>query len=609
MSYINQAQFMRNFNDSHREQFEPKLFKRDNEDIVNAIHEVVKSCERDKYFTLKLLSFEAIYDYEDIFNILRLHEEKRRRKNNKLENTYDFINIKDTDMILIKIEWLIRHNGIERIEEDGVTTEVINPEKILEVLIAVPRFVKGYYFRLSGNYYTTTFQIVDGSTYNNSTASQSKVDTVTLKTIFSPLRIFRCFRTMKDLVSGQEINVIEYNANVFKNTVNALYYLLAHFGIYGLEQFLDIDCISLSTEPIMRDDFVCFEKHGIYISCPKIYFQDPVVQTFCSTLYAGIYKDTNINDLFNVRYWLKNLGAAFKNSSIDKGLFVLDSIDGIYDNITKRDLHLPEEDKKNIYTIIRWLLREFSQLRVKENVDVRTKRIRIADYIAAIYANKLNLSMYRISDMGKRIALKKVEQAIYTQPMYILNNISAQSNLVSYRDMVNDNDATVALKYTYKGISGLGEDGASVQPIYRYVDPSHIGILDLDSSSGSDPGLSGMICPMAHLYDNSFSEYEEPNTWRENFNKLKTEYKKGTEVPIMFDTPPEPYEYYKLREQIVQEELELSRVVCPIENINDPTVNYTAAAQAIQEMKEEKPQSIFRFNISDLSNEEQNSGY
>ena len=609
MSYINQAQFMRNFNDSHREQFEPKLFKRDNEDIVNAIHEVVKSCERDKYFTLKLLSFEAIYDYEDIFNTLRLHEEKRRRKNNKLENTYDFINIKDTDMILIKIEWLIRHNGIERIEEDGVTTEVINPEKILEVLIAVPRFVKGYYFRLSGNYYTTTFQIVDGSTYNNSTASQSKVDTVTLKTIFSPLRIFRCFRTMKDLVSGQEINVIEYNANVFKNTVNALYYLLAHFGIYGLEQFLDIDCVSLSTEPIMRDDFVCFEKHGIYISCPKIYFQDPVVQTFCSTLYAGIYKDTNINDLFNVRYWLKNLGAAFKNSSIDKGLFVLDSIDGIYDNITKRDLHLPEEDKKNIYTIIRWLLREFSQLRVKENVDVRTKRIRIADYIAAIYANKLNLSMYRISDMGKRITLKKVEQAIYTQPMYILNNISAQSNLVSYRDMVNDNDATVALKYTYKGISGLGEDGASVQPIYRYVDPSHIGILDLDSSSGSDPGLSGMICPMAHLYDNSFSEYEEPNTWKENFDKLKKEYKKETEVPITFDKPPEPYEYYKLREQIVQEELELSRVVCPIENINDPTVNYTMAAQAIQEMKEEKPQSIFKFNISDLPEEDQNSGY
>lgn len=611
MAYINQAQFMRQFNESHREQFEDKLFQRNNEDIVNAIEQVVRSCERDKYFTLKLLTFRAIYDYEEIYNTLRLHEEKRRRKNNKLENSYDFINIKDTDMILIKIEWLIRHNGIERVEEEGKTIELINPEEILEVLIAVPRFTKKYYFRLSGNYYTTTFQIVDGSTYNNSTASQSKVDTVTLKTIFSPLRIFRCFRNMKDLVTGAEMNVIEYNANIFSNTVNAMYYLLAHFGIYGLVQFLGIDCISVTTEPILREDFVCFEKHGIYISCPKFFFQDPVVQSFCSTLYAGIYKDTNINDLFNVRYWLKNLGAAFKNSSIDKGLFVLDSVDGIYDNITKRDLHLPNEDKENIYTIIRWLLREFSQLRVKENVDVRTKRIRIADYIAAIYANKLNRSMYRISDLGKRITLKKVEQAIYTQPMYILNNISSQSNLVSYRDMVNDNDATVALKYTYKGISGLGEDGASVQPIYRYVDPSHIGILDLDASSGSDPGLSGMICPMTKLYNNSFSEYEEPNTWKENFKKMQEEYKKekGVQSPIEFDTPPEPYEYYKLRDRIVQEELELSRVVCPIENIHDPSINYTCAAQTLEQLNAQKPESIFKFNIMDLPSEDSNSGY
>lgn len=593
MAYINQAQFMRQFNETHREQFEPDLFRRDNEDLISSIEHVIRSCERDKYFTLKLLSFNVIYDYEEIFNTLRAHEEKRRRKNNKLENTYDFINIKDTDMILIRLEWLVRHNGIERQEIDGKTVEVVNPEEILEVLIALPRFTKGYYFRLSGNYYTTTFQIVDGSTYNNSTASQSKVDTVTMKTMFSPLRIFRCFRDMVDIKSKSTIKVIEYNANIFSNTVNAMYYLLAHYGVYGLCQFLDIDCIKVTTQPILSDDILCFKKHDIYISCPKVCFQDPVVQSFCATLYSAIYKDTNINDLFNVRYWLKVLGTAFKNASIDKGLFVLDSVDGIYDNITKRDLHLPEEDKENIYTIIRWLLREFSQLRIKENVDVRTKRIRIADYVAAIYATKLNKGMYRISDMGKRITLKKVIQAIYTQPMYIMNNLSAQSNLVAYRDMVNDNDATVALKYTYKGISGLGEDGASVQPVYRYVDPSHVGILDLDASSGSDPGLSGMICPMTKLYNNSFSEYEEPNTWKENYAPLKAEYKGNSISPIDFDVPPAPYEFYKLREQIVQEELELNKIICPVENINDPNILYTCSAQQIEQQETQPTKSIF----------------
>lgn len=595
MNYIDQAHFMRMFNETHREQFEPQLFKRDNEEMVASIAEVVKSCEKDKYFTLKLLSFETIYDYEKIYDTLRNHEEKRKKKNSKLENIYDFINIKDTDMILIKLEWLIRHNGVERQEIDGKTIEVVNPQDIMEVLIALPRFVKGYYFRLSGNYYTTTFQIVDGSTYNNSTASQSKVDTVTMKTIFSPLRIFRCFRDMTDLNTNTTIKVIEYNANIFSNTVNALYYLLAHFGIYGLNQMLDIDCVRVSLQPDNRPEMLCFQKHHIYITCPRICFQDPVVQSYCATLYSGIYKDTDINDLFNVRYWLRNLGLSFKNASIDKGLFVLDSVDGIYDNITKRDLHLPDEDKENIYTIIRWLLREFSQLRVKENTDVRTKRIRIADYISAIYANRINKGLYRISDMGRRVTLKKVAQAIYTQPMFILNNMSAQSNLVSYRDMVNDNDATVALKYTYKGISGLGEDGASVQPIYRYIDPSHVGILDLDASSNSDPGMSGMICPMTKIYNNSFSEYQEPKTWEENYAQYREQYKQGKVCPVTFDNPPAPYEYYNLREQIVKEELELNRVTCPVENINDPSILYTCSAQQLEKnmINDQHAKSLF----------------
>ena len=190
---MNQAQFMREFNETHREDFNPELFERDNEEIVEAIRQVVESCQRDKYYTLKLLNFKAIYDYEEIYNTLREHEEKRRKKNSKVDNSYDYINIRDTDIILIKLEWLVRHNGIERIEEDGTTKEVSYPEEVLEVLIAVPRFVRKYYFRLSGNYYNVIYQIVDGSTYNNSTASQSKVDTVTMKTMFMPIRIFRGF--------------------------------------------------------------------------------------------------------------------------------------------------------------------------------------------------------------------------------------------------------------------------------------------------------------------------------------------------------------------------------------------------------------------------------
>ena len=596
---LDQAQFMREFNETHREEFNPQLFQRDNEEMVEAIRAVVESCQRDKYYTLKLLSFEAIYDYEKIYDTLRNYEERNKKKNDKTANSYDFINIRDTDMILVKINWLVRHNGIERQEIDGKTLEVVNPEEVLEVLIALPRFVRKYYFRLSGNFYTTIFQIVDGSTYNNSTASQSKVDTVTMKTMFMPIRVFRSSNNnnMIDLNTGLLVEPIEYQSIIFNNTVNVIYYILAAYGLYGTFDFLEINCVTVDTKPTVSDDYYCFEKSGVYISCPKkIFDEDHVTQSLVATLYDGIQKDLeDINLLFDQRYWLRNLGLAFKNYSVDKGLFVLDSIDGIYDNITKRDLHLPMKDKENVFCLLRWIMREFSNLRIKENVDVRTKRIRIPEYVAAVYANKLNKGIHRISDSGTRVTLKKVIQAVRTDPMFVIKSISTMSNLVSYRDLVNDLDSLTALKYTYKGISGLGEDGASIQPVYRYVDPSHIGILDLDASSNSDPGMSGMLCPMVKLYgeDNSFSEYQEPNTWRDLYKPIMEDLKKNTKSPIVFDREVQPVDYMAKREQIVQEELDMNRITCPVTNIYDPSILYTCSQAKINQEKVETPKSLF----------------
>lgn len=596
---MTQAQFMREFNEKYREEFNPKFFERSNEEIIESIYQILKSCERDKYFTLKLLSFTPIYDYQEIYNTLREHEEKRKRKNDKTENFYDFINIRDTAMILIKVEWLVRHNGIERVE-DKLTkkiTEVVNPQEILEVLIAVPRFVRKYYFRLSGNYYSTTFQIVDGSTYNNSTANNSKVDSVTDKTMFHPIRIFRGFRELKDIISGESIKLVEYQSILFNNIVNCTYYILANYGLCGATEFLEIPGVLISEMPCTYNDYVCFEKHGIYISCPKYIFQDHMVQTFIASIYDGINKDATINDLFDQKYWIKNLGAAFKNASIGKGLFVLDSVDGIYDNITKRDIHLPDEEKENIYFILRWMMREFSNLRVKDNLDVRIKRIRLSDYITQAYVQKINKGMHRISDMGSRVTLKKVIQAIYTAPMFLITQVSNLNNLIDYRDMVNDLDSTVALKWTYKGISGLGEDGAAIQPIYRYIDPSYAGILDPDASSNSDPGMSGMICPMANIEpDNSFSKYEEPNTWREQFAPIRDRYYKGTIKPIRFINNDNEFIKMSAREKIVQEELDINKIICPIKSVNGD-YNFTCSQQQINEIEKEKPKSLF--NISD----------
>lgn len=597
---------MRLYNDASRDQFNDIFFQRSNQNIMDCVKKVILSCERDKYFTLKVLDMREVYSYEEIYNLLRDHEEKRRKKNSKIENPYDYIDIKDSDIMLLVVKYYIRHNGSEIQTIDGEDKMVTNPWEILDVLIALPRFTKKYYFRLNGNYYSDIFQIVDGSTYNNSAlgGKSKKVPCNTFKTMFTPIRIFRMYKDLIDFNMKAPIRNTVYTSIIFNNHVNTMFYLFANFGLYGAMEFLDIKCVMVTKEPKIDDKWYCFERYNLFISYPKECGQDPMVQSFAVTLFEGIQKDTKLDDIFNIRFWIINLGKSFANASLDKGLFILDSIDGTYDLITKEELYLPENYKANIYQILRWMMREFAYLRKRNNVDVSLKRLRIGEPIAAIYANKLSSSLYALSDMGKKVTLQSVRRRVYTNPMYVLNAAINMSNLISYRDLPNDNDALLALKYTYKGISGLGENGASIQTSYRYVDPSQAGILDLDSSTTSDPGMSGTIVPTAKIYNgNSFSQYQEPNFWEDKYKKYQTKFFKSEygdlKPTVQFEKESDP-EYLGLRDKVVAESIDadIKKLICPVKDENGE-IDYSAVASALRKDKDEDKKAESLFTVRD----------
>ena len=587
-----QSEFIREFTDNYREDFNPKLFERNNQDILDAVSKVVLSCERDKFFTLKVLSIRSIVHYEEIYDTLKEHEENRRKKGQK-ENIYDYINLKDSDIMLLEVKYLVRKNGVERMKINGVETNVQNPEQVLQVLIALPRFVNKYYFRLSGNYYSSTVQVVDGSTYNNSTTNNSKCDSVTLKTLFMSVRIFRMFREVIELNSKEKMRNILYTSIIFDNHVNAMLYLFAKYGYYVTLEFFNLDSnvIRLSYEQETSDDYYCFKKHNICISCSKYMYQEPIVQSLCMTIYDAIGKDTRLFEIYDPNFWICSLGSAFRASAdkaMEKGLSALDSLEYIYDDITKDSIRLPYDMKDNIYKVIRWLLCDFSSLRAKDNVDISIKKMRIAEYIAHFYAMKLTKGIYRITDQGKKVKLKQIISAVYTNPMYIINGIINMSNLVSYVDMVHDNDAFSALKFTYKGISGLGENGASVQTIYRFVDPSILGIVDPDTSSNSDPGMTGLICPLTDVYGDGFTDYVEPNTWEETVRNLK-ENNPSKSIPaysIGNCTDFSQYDYIK--KSRADEIIKNDKIICPIKDLNG-IIDYSSNdAKPLREVKETK---------------------
>ena len=582
---MTQEEFMRQYNDTYREQFNPKLFDRDAFEIVQEVEKVILSCERNRYFTLKVQSFRVITDYEEVYNTLYEHEENRLRKKNKdgkrkVENKYDYISLRDSDVMLLEVIYYIKINTARKPQSKE---DEINYERNLQVLIEIPRFVDKYYFRINGTYYIPYMQIVDRSVYNNAASKSSKNPSNTFKTMFQPIRMFRTFVNLK-ASDGETVKSILYTTNVFQKTMDGMKYLLAKFGLYGCMEFLDIPYIYFDGVP-MEDTLQYYsfgnKKANIFVIVPKFIFDhEPMLQSLVCTIIRCINKfnkQTTMESLFDPSYWMKALGGEFNAFNIEKGITVLDSIEDAYDLKSKEILRLPDDDKRNIYCILRWMFREFNALRGRDIYDVSSKRVRMPEAIGNMYATKLSRGLYRVTDLGKNVTMAKVVGAIYTAPEYLLNAI-VQDKVIAYKDMVNDNDAMTALSFTYKGISGLGDQGnskkkkqksrkAAVPLGFKLVQPTQIGITDMDTSSPGDPGVSGMMCPMCNINeDGSFVDYEEPNSWRDEFAELMNNYKSllGMQEAISFRKKLN-IDYDYIKEDMIEETLATyNKLVCPI---------------------------------------------
>ena len=511
-NYFTQTEFIKKFNEERRESFNPELFLRDDNEIIEEVKKSILSCQRDNLFTLKVDSFTVIEDYATIMKMLEEYDERVNGNNRKRKvNQYEFINLKDSDVKLLVVRYYLK------VKENF---------EYVDVFILIPRIVDRYYFRISGNVYYAMYQIVDGSTYNNSTSTNSKTQNITLKTEFMPVKLYKKVNVVST-IENEELKLTNYTSMIFNKYLHGLKYMLAKFGLYGTMNFMGINCIRFYDKEVTGHTLYTIKVRDIYITVPKLILDsDIVTQSLIDTIYTNISKhNATYEEIFTREYWLSSLGAEFNNYNSTKGESVLNSLEGVYDISTRESIRLPEEDKYDIYAILRWMIREFPHLRAKSNLDLSTKKVRYAEYIASLYAMSLCKSIYRLSDINKRVTIEAVRKSVIKRPTFLLDEI-VKCRLVNYRGLVNDLDSLIATKYTYKGISGMGEKNSKVVPqIYRSVQVSDAGRLDIDSSPKSDPGMGGIICPMTKLYNGSFSEFQEPNYWEKEFGELMNNYK------------------------------------------------------------------------------------
>lgn len=532
---ITQREAIAKFIEQNRPKFNPVYFTRDEDEIVTELMNVIYSCEREnQYFTIKVDSYRVVDDYDEINTILYNYYEdltKNKSKSKKRDNQYAYINLNESCIRLLIVRYYIKDR---------------NADDYLDVVISIPRVIDKYYFKINGIMRSTLFQIVDGSTYNNGT-SNAKVPSITLKIIFMAVRVTRYYNILTT-TDGEDMKLTYYHSRIFNKGVAAAKYIFAKFGYYGAIKFLGLEgAIYLTKNDPNNEDMYTFKVHDeAYISTPKFLLDKNVLlQSVVVTLYNSIVEGVPFESIFDNLYWVRSLGAEFSGGgnerltaiydeeddmtpdTLDKGYSILDSFESIYDISTRESIRLPMEEKETTYHILRWIMREFNALRIKDNLDIGCKRIRFAEYIASLYAFKIARGIYRVSDMNKKASIMSIRKAIRTDPNYLLVAIT-KSKMVSYRNMVSDMDSMQALKYTYKGVSGLGEgSNQSIPDIYRSIHPSHIGRVDLDASSDGNPGITGTLCPYAPNYDGFFQDYQEPNTWEQEFMETMSDYKKA----------------------------------------------------------------------------------
>lgn len=513
----NQAQFIRVYNDTHREKFNDDLFVRNDDEMIEELKKVILSCERSKYFTIKVTNFTVIDDYATMMKMLRDQEAVKHQSKDAEYNQYEYISLKDSDVRLLVVDYYI---AVPAPKKDSPGS------KNVRVLIMVPRFVDKYYFKIMGNYYCPKFQLLDGSTYNNS-GSNSRCKNVTFKSLFMATRIFR-YTVDVHFEGGETRGAVYYNSAIFNKKVPIMKYILAKYGLFGTLQAFGIPEFSITNDYVEKEGYYSLAKGNLYINVPKFLFDnDHILQSLVYTIYMSINtkEGAKPNDLWSKDYWLRSLGESYNNKSVEKGESVLDSLESIYDIPTKEALRLPEIYKKDIYCVLIWILREFDILCQTDNLDISTKRRRLAAYCAALYGMKLSSGMFTFSS-EKNIQVSQIEKRIHTFPDFLIKAIS-RDRTINNRSSVNDLDSFTAIKWTFKGLQGLGEAKDSTVPdIYRQAHPSHLGRIDLDSSSNGDPGMSGMLCPLVKTTDNYFSDFSEPNLWRDEVRCLLRQYKK-----------------------------------------------------------------------------------
>ena len=466
----------------------PTLFDRTKEpSIADFIISGLKVIESLPY--IKFVKWKHITDASKID--IKLN--KKHIKNKAISKDKDItklVSIRDTAQEMLQMEFIIDFDGDTR---------------YIKKNLLIPSYIDSYHMLINGKEVLPQKQIVDMSTYN-----QKK--SVKLKTTLTPIDLYK-----EDLKGGLQATDGSwfkskiFILNLFTKELNPLYYYFAKFALhktikyFGFMDIIDItDC-----EYDNNINYYFSVSKDLFVEVDKRYFNSSdLVRLFTSMIYDIFIQKIKPECVDDVEYWVTKLGSMFTTNTknqLNKGYNVLVSFDRILDDITRDNLRLDKKNLQSTFSLIRWLIQNYAELRKKNNHDLETKRTRCNEVTAFYFIQKMS-ERVNILLNRKKLTIESIEKIFNWNPDELFRlMISNKNSLLKYDADINCFELLNALRFSFLGSQGIS-GGKNIGVQFRDIYASHLGRIDIN---GISHGKNRLVLVHSNVFEKYFIELLE----------------------------------------------------------------------------------------------------
>jgi hypothetical protein len=341
----------------------------------------------------------------------------KRERGKKKGEKFDYKYIDESRLGLLTVRIKV---SIETV--DPKDNEVKPEEKIITKKMLIPLQDEEGHFLLNGKSIYLIMQLVEKSTY---TAPNALI----LKSLmpFAIRRYAQAVTTTK----GENFKVPRYTLELFRKDVDIMLIYAATGGMnYALQFAMDSPYVVMNfVEEEDPDDLmnIYFRiSNKLLLKVDKEMFDKFIyVRSVVGSIMHICTNRLTLDTLDNLDIWLAKLGGG---SNADKGRSQLSRAARLLDETTERILRLDEYHKHDVASLARWMCQEYNDLRLKDNMDLRNKRLRGHEIISAMFTMSLSTRLNRIMSLGKKATMGNYDE-LFAFPGDRLKRLMSPLNL------------------------------------------------------------------------------------------------------------------------------------------------------------------------------------